>query len=230
MRYNQKRLAQFVLTGCFFLVFVFWPSQPDYPVLNSQYQLIREEVGKVKLATPNATKRPTVNCRVFVWRSVGLGKDERIKCVNTRTDPVFPVCLYDRWKDVFISRDLETTGLWEPHVVSDIQEVLKKDKNLGFIDAGANIGFYSLLAAKMGHPVVAIEPYMENIKRFDKAVEVAGLQNDIVLLENAISDVRTDATLYQTGDNQGDIRVRLEAPPCVGHVLQWSERSSWMTS
>src|ERR1019366_3290126 len=46
-------------------------------------------------------------------------------------------------------------GIWEPNLTRWIQERLSPDDT--FIDVGANIGYYSLLAAKLGSQVVAIE-------------------------------------------------------------------------
>ena len=52
-----------------------------------------------------------------------------------------------------MSHDLAYTGLWEPHVLYDFQDVLLRDSSLGVIDIGANIGVYTLLPAAMGHQV-----------------------------------------------------------------------------
>ena len=53
-----------------------------------------------------------------------------------------------------MSHDLLYTGRWEPHVVSDYQDVLRRDSSLGVIDIGANIGVFTLLAAAMNHKVI----------------------------------------------------------------------------
>ena len=63
------------------------------------------------------------------------------------------VCLYESWRDKYVSHDLAHTGLWEPHVLFDFQDVLRRDSSLGVIDIGANIGVYTLLAAAMHHQV-----------------------------------------------------------------------------
>ena len=63
------------------------------------------------------------------------------------------MCLYESWRDKYVSHDLAHTGLWEPHVLLDFQDVLRRDSSLGVIDIGANIGVYSLLAAAMHHQV-----------------------------------------------------------------------------
>ena len=43
---------------------------------------------------------------------------------------------------------------------------------LGVLDVGANIGVYSLVAAAMGHNVIAVEPFDGNLRRFHKAINL----------------------------------------------------------
>ena len=42
------------------------------------------------------------------------------------------------------------------------------DPELGFIDIGANIGLYSLVALAMGHTVLAVEPFQVKIPHLRK--------------------------------------------------------------
>lgn len=65
------------------------------------------------------------------------------------------------------------------------------------IDIGAQIGQFSLFAAKLGRDVVAIEPFFDNIIRFHKAVVNEGLEQRIRLITNAISDERGQVRLLQ---------------------------------
>lgn len=54
---------------------------------------------------------------------------------------------------------------YEPHVTAMMKKCLKSD--MGFIDIGANIGYFSLLAASIVGPngkVISFEPYEYNIK------------------------------------------------------------------
>ena len=77
-----------------------------------------------------------------------------LKLATINFDLFLKVCLYETWRDIYVSHDLSSTGLWEPHVLFDFQDVLKRDSSLGVIDIGANLGVYTLLAAQMGHQVV----------------------------------------------------------------------------
>lgn len=67
--------------------------------------------------------------------------------------------------------------MWEPHIAHDFLEALNRDPNCGVIDIGANIGFYTMLAASAGHRVIAIEPYLESIHRIHRAAVVEKVQN-----------------------------------------------------
>ena len=62
---------------------------------------------------------------------------------------------------------------------------------------GANIGQYSLFAAKMGHDVVIVEPFEDNILRIHKAVYLEYLQDRIVLVKNALSNKRNEIKLLK---------------------------------
>ena len=66
---------------------------------------------------------------------------------------------------------------------------------------GAQVGQYSLFAAKMGHDVVIVEPFEDNILRIHKAVYLEYLQDRIVLVKNALSNKRNDIKILQKDPN-----------------------------
>ena len=144
-----------------------------------------------------------------LYRSYDLSAplEEDFECVVMKTDPPTPVCLHPTGVDVHISYHLKTEGLWEGHMVKILRDMLQENPELGLIDIGANIGVYSLVAAKMGHPVLAVEPYIGNIKRLQKAAQMANITDKITLLQNVISDTRGKVNLTIPYDNQGGGRV-----------------------
>ena len=137
-------------------------------------------------------------------------------CVPLKTSPSTPVCLHPLLDDMYISHDLEETGLWEPALLFDFIETLQRDSSLSVIDLGANIGVFSLVAAAMGHHVVAVEPYISNVIRLHAAAQQAGTAHLITLLRNGISDECGNATIRKGGDNQGDTRLERGVKPCIG--------------
>lgn len=128
-------------------------------------------------------------------------------CVQLKTVPPTPICLYDSKYDVFVSKQIRELGIWEGHIVDQFQKVLSMDSYLGVIDIGANLGQYSLIAAKMGHNVLAVEPWKGSLERFREAANMAGIKDKITVLTNVISDERSRVCLKTTGDNQGNVHI-----------------------
>jgi FkbM family methyltransferase len=57
---------------------------------------------------------------------------------------------------------------------------------MSFIDAGANIGTYTMFAASFGRLVLSIECFKPNIERIRKAVQIEKVQDKVILIGNAI--------------------------------------------
>jgi len=73
--------------------------------------------------------------------------------------------VFVRPEDQDVGRAIRTNGQYEPHVTAAIREILKARGT--FVDVGANIGFFTQLAASIvgreGH-VFAIEPMDKNVQ------------------------------------------------------------------
>lgn len=129
-------------------------------------------------------------------------------CLRTRTDPTFISCIYDIHQDVFISNSLHTSRLWEPNMTKLLHKILNKNSIMTVIDVGANIGYFSLLAASLGHHVVAIEPVQQNLQKFAKAIHLNKFQDKILVLRNVISNEHGSVRMeLPSGTNQGAARV-----------------------
>jgi FkbM family methyltransferase len=70
-------------------------------------------------------------------------------------------------------------------------------------DLGAHIGQFSLLAAALGHRVVAVEPHEGNLQLFLRSILLNNLQDRVLLFHNALSDHRGRQTLFIPSRNQG---------------------------
>ena len=69
---------------------------------------------------------------------------------------------------------------------------------------------HSLVVAKSGRKVVAVEPQTSNILHLHKSVNVNKLQPLYTLIENGLSNVRQNVTLSGNGKNQGGSSVMFE--------------------
>jgi len=47
-------------------------------------------------------------------------------CIRTKTSPTVTVCLFDIWHDVYVSRSLRSAGIWEPYLVNEFTEAIRR--------------------------------------------------------------------------------------------------------
>lgn len=81
-------------------------------------------------------------------------------------------------RDADIGRSIATTREWEPHVVAALHEHLAEGGR--FLDVGANIGYFSALAAHRVGPsgqVVAVEPVAKNLQLIYATIQHNGFTN-----------------------------------------------------
>ena len=217
-RFPQKRYWLLFL----FIVIVTYAISRDekYPFQETKLfenELALDEITKRRLHLDLKEEMPNFEERTFCEvYNVSRPYTANFECVPTKTSPSTTVCLYDEWSDMYISHDLKYTGIWEPQVLEDFQSVLSRNPGIGVLDLGANIGYYTMIAAEMGHPVVAVEPFYDSIYRIHRALQIEKLSTQVTVIHNAVSDYRTKATLLTSGDNQGDTRILMEYRSCIG--------------
>jgi FkbM family methyltransferase len=139
--------------------------------------------------------------------------------LKTRRGPT-PICIYPPEIDKQISTHIFKYNSWEPPETNALQELLLKDPHLNLIDIGANIGVYSLLAAKLNRKVVAVEANVENVKKLHRSIRYGNLENLITTCANAISNEYTQlqVDIILNENNIGGNRVeKLAATSEPGH-------------
>ncbi|RNA23769.1 hypothetical protein BpHYR1_025339 [Brachionus plicatilis] len=136
------------------------------------------------------------------WWPFECYKTKMRHSINTR------LCIHDPRYDKQISEQIKTTGLWEPVNVRSFMRLLGEVKDANVIDIGANIGLYSLLAAKLNRSVISIEPVHENLNRIHKAAVLEQVQSKIIGLVNAVSNQRKQVTITILDTNMGGSYVR----------------------
>lgn len=85
-----------------------------------------------------------------------------------------------------VSKSIINNKIWEENLVSSIISLLGRYPDAAFIDAGANIGTYTMFAAAFGRDVISIECFKPNLERIKKAIQIEHLENKVVLVGNAI--------------------------------------------
>ena len=111
------------------------------------------------------------------------------------------------WLDDKDTLELGRRGIYEPTETDLLKRELKPGQT--FVDIGANIGYYTLIAARLVGPagrVFAFEPDPANFALLKKNVERNGYDN-VVLVGKAVSDRTRSARLYRSETNRGDHRL-----------------------
>src|ERR1035437_6654016 len=92
----------------------------------------------------------------------------------------------------FVSQEFEKSGIWEPKTTEYVEKHLKEGQT--FIDVGANVGYYSILASKLGAKVLAFEPSLNNRTLLEKNIK--DNECDVQVFSQALSNVNGSAILY----------------------------------
>ena len=148
------------------------------------------------------------NCQNCEEYDITVDPNEGYDCVPLKLKEEIPICVYREDEDVFISKSIRITGMWEGNIVQEVQNWLERDSELGLIDVGCNIGVYTLAAASLEHDVIAVDPFTEHIKRLHKSIRMNKLQHRVTVLRNAVSDIGGKAEVIGHKNNQGAIVVK----------------------
>jgi FkbM family methyltransferase len=111
------------------------------------------------------------------------------------------------WLDDRDTLELATREIYEPFETALFKKELKAGQTV--LDIGANIGYYTLIAAKLvgpGGKVYAFEPDPDNFALLKRNVAANGYAN-VVLVNRAVSDKNQTARLFINKTNKGDHRL-----------------------
>ena len=108
-------------------------------------------------------------------------------------------------EDRFVSRRIREEGIWEPYETSLVLCALQPGDV--FVDVGANLGYFSVLAASVvgeGGAVFAFEPDPANFQLIEANAALNGLQNRIEAIQAALAAADGKGQLFLSADNLGD--------------------------
>ena len=111
-------------------------------------------------------------------------------------------------QDQHVSRSLRDSGVWEPYESSLVLALLQPGQV--FVDVGANIGYFSLLAASRvgeGGAVFAFEPDAVNFALLTRSIELNGPQGIVEATQAGLAASDGEAQLYLSEDNLGDHQI-----------------------
>ncbi|XP_067677727.1 uncharacterized protein [Haliotis asinina] len=118
------------------------------------------------------------------------------------------ICINDPELDKPVSSSLAETGLYEGKMLGFFLEILYSDITLQAVDLGANLGLYSIAAAAIARPVLAVEPNPHNVHPFHKSVKMNRFQKYVTLVTNCLSDrYKLVQLIYNKMGNLGDTKT-----------------------
>ena len=160
---------------CFRLLLGRNPSKVEWGGHKSQAGNDLKEVVSTYLTSPE-----------FKSRKLGTLSDTEHVLVDVKDYK-----MYVSLSDTAVGLTIYKTKSYEPHVSKAITERLKS--GMVFVDIGANIGYFSLLAANLIGPdgkVFAFEPYQYNVKLLFLNSRINGFEN-IEIIPCAVADKKS---------------------------------------
>ncbi|HQV89571.1 MAG TPA: FkbM family methyltransferase [Nitrosomonas sp.] len=133
-----------------------------------------------------------------------LFKQFRWRDFNYTTRTKFRVLMSGRAADL-VQGFIYYFGVWEPNLSMFINSRLKGYSDRTFVDIGANVGYFSLLAASHVKDgiVVSIEAFPSIFKQLEKNVHLNNFGN-IRLVPWAVTDIERDILMFHAGvGNEG---------------------------
>lgn len=157
------------------------------------------------------TEAPKGHAPSLGWIEQTIGEAEtdavRFVTVNALNIPPFKLAIH-KTLDQYISGDLARNGVWEPFETEVFSRLCKPNDKI--LDLGANIGWYSIIAAKIlngSGSIMAFEPDGANARVLEMNAAISDENGTIQIFRNAVADKKTEALFYKSDTNLGDHRL-----------------------
>ncbi|XP_068250555.1 uncharacterized protein [Palaemon carinicauda] len=145
--------------------------------------------------------------RSMVTFNMSYPPSPSLYCVSTKLEPTFTICPHSAENDKYISGQLLSEGTWEVYIVKLFTLALKYYPSSTVVDLGAHVGVYTLLAATVGVPAVAVEPVWASAVRLHAGAVSGELAGKVTLLLHAAAHERFYAKLRYRPGNLGGTSV-----------------------
>jgi len=140
------------------------------------------------------------------WLDPNQGK---VFARETITYPHFYISLHSEEYDSVRWRIMTEGKYYEDEVHNRFVSILEKEPPSFVLDVGANIGYYTLLSASLGHKVISFEPNPANIMRLCDSIRlnnnfmVNNISPEIHIFQNAVSNVHGEEMMLLAPNNPG---------------------------
>lgn len=174
--------------------------------LNTQFELISAEYSNSQKTACKQNGMVVYSMDLKTWKRDKEMCNSCHKYLSTSLRTPYgptPIMVYPSSLDPWVSGILLSTGRFQEEKSAVLFNLLQSSPNINLIDIGANIGVYTLYAAKMGRKVVAIEALDENLKHLCASIVAGGFQEKVHLVHNAISNKNAELKLGIDRNNMG---------------------------
>ena len=137
--------------------------------------------------------------------------------VHTKKHPHFWINTHSPGESI-ASTSLHKDGVWDVYIHDTLVRILDRipqneRRRHVVIDVGANIGYFSLLAASLGYNIIAFEPMLFNLQRFATSIERNGFQEQVQLYNNAVGSGHDLVSMRPTHHliNKGNFAVQRDS-------------------
>eukprot|EP01067_Filipodium_phascolosomae_P002726 Filipodium_phascolosomae@DN2477_c0_g1_i1.p1 len=104
------------------------------------------------------------------------------RCLLSKTSPEFYICTNGETFEF-----PKESNFIEKKVVSFVEKFLTEHTNCGFLDIGAGLGQWGLLATSRGHPSIFIESQAEHLPYLVQSIQLAYAENQSIVVANTFS-------------------------------------------
>ena len=170
----------------------------DYPI-SKDINWFRQEIAQFYISTLQLFSQKGLS-RIYLFKKINIIMSKYIRKGHTKFVYVDKNILYLDPED--------SLGLsfqqYEPYTTSIISKFIRKGDV--FVDVGAHIGYYTLLAAERvgaSGKVFAFEPEKENFLLLQKNVILNGFTDRVILANRAVADYIEEKKLFICSINTG---------------------------
>ena len=134
----------------------------------------------------------------------------RVWARETITYPHFYISLHAEEYDPVRWRIMNEGKYYEEAVHARFLQILEDVSSSYVLDIGANIGYYTLLSASLGHNVISFEPNPANVLRLCDSLRLNGFveKPEIHIFQNAVSDVHGEEMMLHSPRNPGQAYLK----------------------
>jgi FkbM family methyltransferase len=124
-------------------------------------------------------------------------------------------------QDQHVSRRIREAGIWEPYETALVLASLSAGDV--FLDVGANIGYYTVIAAQQvgdEGAVFAFEPDAANFQLLQQNLQLNNCEHRVAAFEAGLAESNGVGQLYLSEDNAGDHQIFPAAPGRRSQTIQ----------